>query len=315
MKELKAHKDIVNNVPSVLIIGYGWVGRFLGSYFKNAHYVDEDNKLKGVDGALEKMAEGEKYDFAFVCVPTPMLDSGKCDTSIVENVVDKWKSKVNNFCIKSTVQIGTCDYLKKKHGVRICFSPEYLGETVGHPLVDSRKETFIILGGDGGVTKRFAELWSLATNSYTKIYQVSSKTAELCKLMENSWIATKVMFCNEFFGLAESIGIDWNELREVWLADPRVSRSHTYVYRGNRGFSGKCLPKDINNLCWYFRNEVKYKARLMETLLELNNNLRKKKGYKDSIPLIPVKKVKKASKVGRGVVAQAQTRTGVQKRG
>lgn len=279
MKKLQPHKDITNKLPRVLIIGYGWVGRFIGSYFKDGYYTDADETVRKISN--NEPVKINSFDFAFVCVPTPMLPSGQCDTSIVESVVEKWKNRVKYFCIKSTVEVGTVDRLEKKLGVRMCFSPEYLGETVGHPLVEPRRETFIILGGKKRVTKKFAELWTLVTNSYTKIYQVDSKTAELCKLMENSWIGVKVMFVNEFFELAESEGLDFNKLREIWLADPRVSRSHTYVYRHNRGFSGKCLPKDLNNLV----NHFKGKAKLMEFILKYNSELRK--DYNDSVPLLP----------------------------
>jgi len=41
-------------------------------------------------------------------------------------------------------------------------------------------------------------------------------------------------------------GVDRKARREVWLADPRISRDHTFVYPDNRGFSGKCLPKDVS---------------------------------------------------------------------
>jgi len=190
------------------------------------------------------------------------------------------------------VEIGTTDYLAKKYGAKICMSPEYLGETVGHPLNEPKRDTFIILGGKPAVTKAFAELWTLATNSYTKIYQVSAKTAELCKLMENSFLATKVIFVNEFFDLAEAERIDYNVLREIWLADPRISRNHTYVFRHNRGFSGKCLPKDLNNLAYYFRTKnKKARARLIEFILKYNANLRK--NYQDSVPLLPYQKTRR----------------------
>ena len=62
--------------------------------------------------------------------------------------------------------------------------------------------------------------------------------------MENSFYSVKVTFCNQFYDLAESMGIDYNQLRETWLLDPRISKSHTFVYPDNRGYGGSCLPKD-----------------------------------------------------------------------
>ncbi|MNR65162.1 UDP-glucose/GDP-mannose dehydrogenase family, central domain [compost metagenome] len=46
--------------------------------------------------------------------------------------------------------------------------------------------------------------------------------------------------------MAQAFEVDYSRLREVWLEDPRIGRSHTFVYENNRGFGGKCLPKDLN---------------------------------------------------------------------
>ena len=64
--------------------------------------------------------------------------------------------------------------------------------------------------------------------------------------MENCYLATKVVFCNEFYDFAKKVGVDYNKLRETWLLDPRIGRSHTFVYDDNRGFGGSCLPKDTS---------------------------------------------------------------------
>jgi UDP-glucose 6-dehydrogenase len=77
-----------------------------------------------------------------------------------------------------------------------------------------------------------------------RICQTNSRTAELAKFMENAYLATKVTFCNEFYDIAQALGIDYNELREVWLQDERMGRDHTLVYPDKRGFGGPCLPKD-----------------------------------------------------------------------
>jgi len=274
----EANSDVLNKHPSTLLIGYGWVNQFIGKYFIEAHWTDETGKYYKVSDN-EEVEPLEKYDLGFIAVPTPMLSSGQCDTSIVEAVVKSHAHKIGYFCCKSTVEVGTMDRLEKTYGVNICFSPEFIGETLGHPLLEPSRETFIILGGDKKTTKVFAEAWTKVTNSYTKIYQVNAKTAELGKLMENSFIATKVMFCNEFYQLAVDEDIDFNELREIWLADPRVSRSHTYVYPNNRGFSGKCCPKDLNNLAYHNKN-----AKLIKFILKYNAELRK--DYNNSVPLL-----------------------------
>jgi len=213
------HPEVVNQQPSVLIVGYGHVGHQMAAYFTEADYVDEDGVIRRVcDDTPVDGCPG--YDLGFICVPTPPCEDGRCDTSIVREAWEKWRSVAMYWCVKSTVTPGTTESL----GPNVCFSPEYYGETLGHPLADPSKETFVILGGSAEVTRAFATAWSLVTNSYTRIYQTDARTAELCKLMENAWIAVKVSFCNEMFDLAELAGVDWHTLRELWLADLRVSR-------------------------------------------------------------------------------------------
>ena len=66
----------------------------------------------------------------------------------------------------------------------------------------------------------------------------------MAKYMENAFYATKVAFCNELYDICDAVNVDWNEVRELWLSDPRLHRMHTAVFKGKRGFGGKCLPKD-----------------------------------------------------------------------
>jgi len=264
------HPEVVNAHPWVLIVGFGHVGKQVARYFDDAHYVDIDGEIRHV--SMETPQEGPAgggYDLGFICVPTPQLYDGRCDVSVVRQAMAKWGDQARYWCIKSTVVIGTTESL----GDNVCFSPEYYGETLGHPLAEPSRETFVILGGPPVVTQAFAAAWTLVTNSCTRIYQTDARTAELCKLMENSWIAAKVSFCNQFFDLARLAGVDWHTLRELWLADPRVSRLHTYVYPGNRGWGGKCLPKDTANLCAWAR-ELGDPAELMEMILAYNEALR-----------------------------------------
>src|SRR5690606_4991275 len=76
----------------------------------------------------------------------------------------------------------------------------------------------------------------------------SAIEAELVKRVENAFLATKVTFANEMARIAAAHGVDWHTLRELWLLDSRVGRSHTAVFKDRPGFGGKCLPKDLSAL-------------------------------------------------------------------
>jgi UDPglucose 6-dehydrogenase len=71
--------------------------------------------------------------------------------------------------------------------------------------------------------------------------------------MENSFLATKVAFVNQFYDLAKAFNVNYHELRELWLADERIGRSHTIVTE-ERGYRGRCLPKDVAALISAARN-------------------------------------------------------------
>ena len=225
-------------VPSVAIVGYGAVGRGLHSIFPEAVIYDEP---LGV-GSREDVAACQ---FAFVAVPTPMGGDGSCDTSIVEEVVSWIQS--DYIVLRSTVAIGTTERLRAETGKRIVFQPEYgPAETPDHPFNDLRKIRWAILGGERSHTIPVADLYKKVFNADFTIWQTDSKTAELAKYMENCFLAMKVAFCNEFYDIASAANVDYNELRELWLLDPRINKSHTFVYPDDRGYGGKCLPKDIS---------------------------------------------------------------------
>lgn len=244
----------------VLIIGYGVVGKNMHKIFPAAHFYDCNRRL-------ESTADGHEYDVAFICVPTEKMSNGKADTSIVESVVKEFNAKV--FCIKSTVPPGTTQKLEDQ-GYSCVFSPEYFGAT---QHANSYDYDFVILGGQKQNTQIVAELYKSAHTAELKIMQTDSKTAELCKYMENSWLAMKVSFCCEFFRIAENENIDYNELRELWLLDPRINRSHTFVYKDSPFYNSHCLNKDIPAI---IEDSISkgYKPLLLDAMEEINKSIK-----------------------------------------
>lgn len=207
-------------------------------------------------------------DFVFICVPTPMSDDGHCDVSIVEEVVSWLEARY--IILRSTVEVGTTDRLREKYNKHIVFQPEYLGETVAHVFGTMAEREFIVLGGTPEDTSAVADFYKNYYNAYVHIYFGDAKTAEVCKYMENAFYAVKVTFVNEFYDIAKAHGVDFNRLRELWLADTRISRDHTFVYPEARGFSGKCLPKDCNAIVKSSR-ERGYEPELMAATLRIND--------------------------------------------
>jgi UDPglucose 6-dehydrogenase len=229
------------------IVGYGVVGKALAKVFRfeagNPDLVIYDKFAKGMNSAARRAAL-QKCDLVFIAVPTPEAPDGKCDLSAIEEVVSWVKPAM---CVKSTVPPGTVDRLAAKEGKSICFSPEYVGETAWHPLKGIENHRFIIVGGERSACRLVIRAYQQFLGPMPHYYITSAKTAELCKYMENAFLATKVAFANQFYDIAEGLGVDYDELRELWVADERVGRSHTIVTT-ERGYRGRCLPKDMASI-------------------------------------------------------------------
>jgi UDPglucose 6-dehydrogenase len=221
----------------VAIVGCGWVGKATNKLFTDAVLYDT---APGMPADREAV---NGCDVAFVCVPTPAKPDGGCDTAAVEEVVSWLRTPI--IVLRSTVPPGTTEALARRHNKRIVFQPEYLGETPAHPLADIRTRDFFVLGGQQEDTAAVAAIYSRVCHSSVRFYFTDSRTAELAKYMENCFFAVKVLFCSEFSRIAEAMGVTYAQLREIWLADPRISRDHTFAYENEPGFGGRCLPKDI----------------------------------------------------------------------
>lgn len=214
-----------------------------------------------------------RCDVVFICVPTPMNDDGTCHTGIVEEAVSWVEAPL--IILRSTVTPGTTDRLATKYGRTLVFQPEYLGETTRHVFGNMAERDFVVLGGTNEANSRAADFYKHYYNSYVRYYFCDAMTAEVAKYMENAFYAVKVTFVNEFHDIAEAHGVDFNQLREIWLADPRISRDHTFVYPHARGFSGKCLPKDCNAIVRSSR-ERGCEPRLMAATLAINEEFLKR---------------------------------------
>lgn len=210
-------------------------------------------------------------DVVLICVPTAMADDGSCDTHIVEETVAWVEAPL--MIIRSTVAPGTTDRLGREYNKQIVFQPEYLGETTAHVFGNLAEREFIVLGGTPEAVSKAADFYKHYYNSMVRVYFSDATTAEVCKYMENAFYAMKVTFVNEFYDIARAHDVDFNLLRELWLADTRISRDHTFVYPDNRGFSGKCLPKDCNAIVYSTRQKG-YEPKFMAACLKINEEFR-----------------------------------------
>lgn len=224
---------------NALIIGCGVVGSNLYEELKLLN-PDRCDKYKNIQ------KEQSRHDVGFVCVDTPLVD-GVVDCSEVENAISENDCDV--YVIKSTVFVGFVDYLKKKTGKRIVFSPEYYG---GTQHCNNFEFNFTILGGDKQDCLVVQQILQNVYDARHTFRIVDSRTAEMTKFMENAWLAYKVNFCVEFAEAANKCGVNYEELRELFILDPRVSPAHTFVYNEHPYYDSHCLNKDVPSIANQF---------------------------------------------------------------
>ena len=225
------------------VIGHGYVGESQSFAFSpsfNVKVYDKDS-LK----STHKLDEVLESDFIFVCVPTPMKKDGSQDLSYIESFF-KTAKEGPLYIIKSTVVPGTTNLLINKFkNLKIVFSPEFLTERTAK--LDILTQTRIILGGNKNLTNKVREIYNIRFKNKT-IIETDALTAEYIKYMNNTFFASKVSIMNEFYRLANHLGVDWETALYGFVSDQRIGDSHLNVPGpdGKLGFGGTCFPKDIN---------------------------------------------------------------------
>jgi UDPglucose 6-dehydrogenase len=269
------------------IVGYGIVGQAVEYGFKGEKIFIYD-KFKDYL-SLEEVCKNS--EFIFICVPTPILEDGSgIDLSIVEDVTREIAGFIKNtdkiLIIKSTSVPGTTARLSKQYpGVNFAFNPEFLTEA--NFLEDFVNSDRCVIGAFDDLTSR--RLVSLYKNHFPKmpIFQTDPTTAEMVKYMANCYLATKVIFANEMYDLCEKLGIKYEEVKKLTVADHRIFDSHLDVTT-MRGFGGKCFPKDMMALIG-LADQLGVDTELLDTAWKKNLKIRKVKDWEE-IPFAVSKK-------------------------
>jgi len=226
------------------IIGYGIVGQAVAYGFSNQeiHLYDKYKKSEPLKEVIKKS------DYLFVCLPTPIrADESGIDLNIIneniKKIVPLTRKTDKIIIIKSTVIPGTTKgFIKKYPHSLFCFNPEFLTEAAF--LQDFINADRNIIGTENDfVFRRVSALYQTIMPK-TKIFQTDPTTAEMVKYMANCFLATKVIFSNEMFEICEKLGIKYEEVKEMVIADHRIFDSHLNITTA-RGFGGKCFPKDL----------------------------------------------------------------------
>ena len=253
------------------IVGVGMVGGALKRYFEKKgikpFLYDKNKKL----GSLNEV---NLADIIFICVPTPFDKKKGFDLSYVKEAISNIKGK-KIIVIKSTVIPGTTEKLQKEFPQHtFLFNPEFLKEK--DPWKTFIKGDLQIVGytkKSKNLSKKILELLPQGKN-FTGI--MPAVAAEIIKQAVNSFLAIKVIFANQIYELARKIKVDYNLVRQGLENESRLGKTHFDVFYENyQGFGGKCLPKDISALIFFYK-KLKLKPDLFTTVWKINFQYLKK---------------------------------------
>lgn len=271
------------------IIGVGYVGRalvegLLSSGFRVTGFDLDFSKTLQISHPLFTAAASPKNlkdaDVICICVPTPIDKEGKPDLTFLikacESIADL-NSKKRLIVIESTVAPSTLRNVVlpifskngRKCGVDfyLAISPERIDP--GNPKFDIRNTPKVVGGIDEVSTKLAADFYS----SFVEKVVITStpETAELSKMLENTFRLVNISLINEIKEYADLVGINIWEVIDAAATKPFGFLPH---YPGP-GVGGHCIPVDPV----YLLEEAKSKGlrlNIIEKALDLNKTLPKK---------------------------------------
>jgi len=260
------------------IVGHGFVGTAVDHGFTRdvkKFIVDPKHNSTNTIEDLIKFRPGA----VFVAVPTPQLESGECNTSILEDVLQQLNnSKGLLVIVKSTVPAYKLEKIKQECvDLRIVYNPEFLTEK--NYIDDFVNPPMHVFGGVMADTDTVEKLYQEhSACAECPVYKTDLITASMVKYCINSFLATKVTFMNEMYDVLKAArGTDWNTFSKIIATDPRIGNTHLKVpgNDGQRGYAGSCFPKDTNALAWFAREILNTPFTQLETSIEINDKLRK----------------------------------------
>ena len=193
-----------------------------------------------------------RADIIIIAVGTPQSEDGQADLSFLEQAAKDLAEHIVRDCIvvvKSTVPVGTNEYLKKqllgqlKNNVEIKMvsNPEFLRQ--GSAIQDTLKADRIIIGSDDkSASKKIQEMYR-PLNVPCLLTDVRS--AEMIKYASNAFLATKISFINAIANLCEATGADVEDVAKGMGYDKRIGEA---FLNAGIGYGGSCFPKDVKAL-------------------------------------------------------------------
>lgn len=226
------------------IVGYGYVGSAVAYSYPHLEVLINDPKYSGRSVDVEILKKN--CDAIFVCVPTPSDELGRCDTGILSSVIKQLAGYEGVVISKSTAPPLFYKELEKNCDLKLAHVPEFLTQTrAKFDYVNPHK---VLVGCKKKLREEVADILMNSEINFerVKIEHCSIEEASFFKYMANTVLAIKVVINNEFYDLAQTLGVDWEKISKIAKRDHRLGSTHWAVPGpdGSRGYGGACFPKD-----------------------------------------------------------------------
>lgn len=221
-------------------------------------------------GKLHAASTPEVSDAYFMVVPTPFKGNHEPDVSYVESAtraVIPFLKEGDLYVIESTSPVGTTEQMAEiifrerpelKGKIFIAYCPErVLPGNVIYELVHNDR---VIGGIDEASTRKAQEFYSRFVKG--TLHPTNARTAEMCKLTENSSRDVQIAFANELSLICDRAGINVWELISLANRHPRVN-----ILQPGCGVGGHCIAVDP----YFITSAYPKEARLIADAREINN--------------------------------------------
>ena len=221
-------------------------------------------------GLLKASTTPEISDAYFMVVPTPFKGNHEPNISYVEAAtrsVLPYLKEGDLYVIESTSPVGTTEKMQSlifserpelKDKIYIAYCPErVLPGNVIYELVHNDR---VIGGINPESTDKAIEFYSQFVQG--TLHKTNCKTAEMCKLTENSSRDVQIAFANELSLICDKAGINVWELIELANKHPRVN-----ILQPGAGVGGHCIAVDP----YFITADFPYESQLISKAREINN--------------------------------------------
>ena len=221
-------------------------------------------------GSLHAALQPEISDAYFIVVPTPFMGNHQPDISYVEaatRAVLPYLKKGDLYVIESTSPVGTTEKMKNlifserpelRNNISIAYCPERV--LPGNIIYELTHNDRVIGGVDEQSTENAISFYRHFVKG--QLHPTNSKTAEFCKLVENSSRDVQIAFANELSIICDKAGINVWELIELANKHPRVN-----ILQPGSGVGGHCIAVDP----YFITSDFPKESRIIAMGREVNN--------------------------------------------